>query len=982
MLQRFRSVTHVVLEKILVIVSVGLIGVFNLPSALAGPVDTPSGEVLTVAKQLVKEMIDNPRGPYSRIVWYCKDGSIQPPKAYACQQHGGGIQHAEYSAKRTQLAELGWSVGTIFAPLKFDQLKNQKPRAQRLRELALEKYLIDIDGGWVLQKAKDYRGRAQLEDETASGKQILLDALSNTEWTRDNYLLVRELVRVIPHDEDSDLSRNIRRGATELAERASSAEKLRAEIHSSPSKNSATQVRAWASKAPKSVAADVLLLANTLASDLDLLYGEKGRTDRLKSQLNKLNKPASKAWQSEVTQLLSNDASTKIAGICRANKVVRESLLEKASVAERLILMDTLGALETEVKLAFLASQQSIYSSRQSIMNVTGNLLDCVYGAGLISATEHKSASKQLLVSKPSVADYIGAVAQLKRIPGWAASTVRFTFAESLVSYSALDQRAARFADDLLRGSPLWLLGDVLKVLSQDVALLSGNEVLLAEQTVASAIALNPGMARGPLRIFETLDAAENAHFAPGDIVVLPETLAELKPVAGILTLGEGNALSHVQLLARNFGIPNVAVDVSTVDLLKPLEGREVVLVVSTEGNVVLRLAEKVKSLEQLFPNKSMRAAVDKISVPPANLSQPRILSLNEIGRAMSGKVIGPKAANLGELNRLFPGRVAPALAVPFGIYQSHLVDAQISTRIIQAYQQHAAGVIDDTQLNIELAAVQAAISALKLSPKLQSELHQTMQAEFGEAGSYGVFIRSDTNVEDLPQFTGAGLSETLANITGTAQIFAGVPRVWASVLSPRAIAWRSSLLTNPEQIYASVLIMKSVPSEKSGVLVTGNLADLAKPGLTVSTAWGVGGAVSGEAAEGLVITPDNKISLISEAKTPYQRELNSKGGLNWVPAAAGQVLTPSDITQLQALAAEVAQKYAPVFDEFGKQRPWDIEFGFVGGKLTLFQIRPLVEKSALLANSSFKQLRPELKSSSDFKSAIDLAASPLQPAP
>ncbi len=79
------------------------------------------------------------------------------------------------------------------------------------------------------------------------------------------------------------------------------------------------------------------------------------------------------------------------------------------------------------------------------------------------------------------------------------------------------------------------------------------------------------------------------AHPLPTDIVVLPETIAELEPVAGILTLGEGNALSHVQLLARNFGIPNVAIDQETVDLIRPLEGREVVLVVGPNGNVVFR---------------------------------------------------------------------------------------------------------------------------------------------------------------------------------------------------------------------------------------------------------------------------------------------------------------------------------------------------------------------------------------------------------
>ncbi len=939
---------------------VSSIAALTLQTALAGPVDTPSGAVLAEAKQIVKQMIDNPRGQYSRIRWYCNDGTILAPKPSACKDHGGGRQHAEYSSEHARLAELGWNVGTIFAPLTFEQLVASKGRYQRLRELALEKYLLDVDDGWVLRKAKSYRGRAQIEDEVESGRKILIDAVADSDWLNRNYLLIRELARVIPHDEDTDLSRKVRRAAIDLAEKDSSAEPLRAEIHSSPSALSAGRLRAWAAQAPNKTDQSARQLALSLADDIDTLYGEKGRRLRLNQQLSKLKSQPTKQWKSAVEMALAGDNALKMDRLCIASKKVRDSLLSEASKSDRLVLIDLLGNLETEVQLEFLSSSERIYNSRAAILNSSEALLNCVYGSGLISSGELLSAREAIekaTDNSVSIEQYINNIAQLKRILGWAASNVRYTFAEALVSYGALDSRAVRFTDDLLCGSPLWLMGDVLKVLSQDVANLSGSEVMIADKSVSSAIALNPGLARGTLRIFETLDAAENATPNPGDIVALPETIAELKPVAGILTLGEGNALSHVQLLARNFGIPNVAIDFSVIDLIKPYEGREVILVVSSDGNVVLRLADTVKDIDQLFPSKNKQNIDQKISVPPAQLSSQTFLPLAQIRRSLSGKVIGPKAANLGELNHLFPGKVAPALAIPFGIYYAQLSEAGIAKRIESVYASHSSGAISEQALNTELASIRAAINSLTLSPQMKSALVASMKNEFGESGSYGVFIRSDTNVEDLPQFTGAGLSETLANVTGSENIFNGIPQVWASVLSPRAIAWRSSLLTNPEKIYASVLVMKSVASEKSGVLVTGNLIDNTSPGLTVSTAWGVGGAVSGEAAEGIVILPSDQTILISEAKTPYQRQLNSSGGINWVAAPAGRVLNQSDIEQLRQLAAEVGEKYSPVYDEAGKQRPWDIEFGFVDGKLTLFQIRPLVEKNTQRADTVLRQL-------------------------
>ena len=228
---------------------------------------------------------------------------------------------------------------------------------------------------------------------------------------------------------------------------------------------------------------------------------------------------------------------------------------------------------------------------------------------------------------------------------------------------------------------------------------------------------------------------------------------------------------------------------------------------------------------------------------------------------------------------------------------------------MIAAYAQQRRGELSDAEMRERLTAIRQDIAALSLSPAHRSELIAAMREEFGERDDYGLFLRSDTNVEDLPQFTGAGLSETVPNVTGLERQLQTIPRVWASVLSPRAVAWRSDLLTNPAEVYASVLLMRSVPSEKSGVLVTSDLSGLGQ-GLTVSTGWGVGGAVAGEAVETVVLRPGGAETLISEAKTAYQRQLTPAGGMRWQPAPSGPVLNDEDKAQLRRLAgaAETAR--------------------------------------------------------------------------
>jgi hypothetical protein len=918
----------------------------------AAPLDAPPPEALTEARRIVQEMTDSQRGPYSRIRWYCNDGTIQPPVAYACSEHGGGQQHAEYSPQRERLAELGWSVGTIFAALSYDELFDATHRQQRLREIPLERYLTDIDDGWVLRRARNYRGRVQEEDEKAAGRELLLQLMSDVNWARENFLLIREAARTIPHGDDTDLARTVRRKAIQLAEIEPSAERWRAEIHSDPNMRTASRLRNWA----VTQSGETRALAIELANDLDELYGAAGRQGRIAAALNNIggSSPGDR-FRESINTALGDSSLSRVSTICSAMSSARSHDFAELSVGQRLALVDALGELDSEVQLAFQEISSGDVLSRADTLNLSFSLLHCAFASGLLSDTELESSTGTIALNDEqgvSLDVYRAVVARLKRAPGWAMGTIRHTFAEPLIRYSSLDSRAARFSDDLLRGSPMWMLGDTLKTLSKDVDYLSGSLVEIAGKPVGAAVALNNGVARGTLRIFDTIEALEGAILQRTDIAVIPETIAELSPVAGILTLGEGNALSHVQLLARNFGIPNVAIDYDTLALLRPLEGRRVLMIVTSGGDVLLEA-------DDTHSDVAVSASAGNIVVPLPDLERRELLILDEVGRGMSGKIVGPKAANLGELNRLFPGRVAPAIAIPFGIYAAHLDSSGLSERIGDAFAGVRNGTMDEASFNAELANVRREIAALRLSPEVKADLVVKMREQFGEPGTYGVFVRSDTNVEDLPQFTGAGLNETLPNIVQFDAQLEAVPRVWSSVLSPRALAWRSTVLANPDRIYASVLLMKSVPATKSGVLVTKNLFNPSVPGLTASTAWGVGGAVAGEAAETTSILAEH-VEIISEAKSPYQRHIAPGGGVDMVPAPAGRVLEEAEIQQLRELATEVNDRYEPVIDDNGNQRPWDIEFGFIEGELTLFQIRPLVERGGSMADSMLRQLRPQ----------------------
>ncbi len=942
----------------------------------AAPLDPPAPEALREAKALVAEMKSSERGPYSRLRWFCNDGSIQPPVAFACRDRGGGRQHAEYSPSRQRLAELGWSVGTVFAALEWSELWQGEERRPRLRELPLERYLIEVDDGWVLRRAQFYRGRVQIEDEERAGRDLLLRLMQQVEWVRDHFLLVREVTRVVPHGTEEDLTRNIRHAAQAIAEKDKSFERLRVETHSSPSAATAQRVRTWASAQGRDAA--LAREANALASELDRLYGSAGRAERMAAASKRLAQfRLGKPLSARLNPVKGESHSAKLKRLSMAVREMRNLIINPSSTpALRLELFDLLSDIEAEVRILSSEVASGGELSRSTLFAIASTLSDAAYGAGLLSGGEHATIMDALTLpaggNSVSLEEYVQRARTLNLVNTWAVGSVRYAFAEALVRYAALEPRAAHFVDDLLRSSVLLPLAELSGRILADAQSLSGVQRQFFGKSTTDLLALNAGMARGPLRV--VTESEMSIHPLPvrrGDIVVLPEAVAELPPVSGILTVGESNPLSHVQLLARNFGIPNLSITPALYRELKERAGKNVMVAAGSDGSVYIGSDE-----EAGIPQSNLSSALEeKLDVPEPDLSYRQPIPLAELNRSLSGRLVGPKAANLGELNRLFPGRVAAAIALPFGAFhqQTSGSDDAPRERINRAYDQFRQGKMNADALSAQLESIRQAIAALEVQDPLKSTLLSMMSEQFGPPDTYGVFIRSDTNVEDLPGFTGAGLSLTLPHVVGLDAQFKGIPKVWASVLSPRAIAWRSNLLKRPETIYASVLLMKSVPADKSGVLVTTDVANRTE-GLTVSIAWGVGGAVSGETTETLILRPDGSEQLISEAKSPYRRALNPAGGVVWLPASDGAVLRSAEKNQLRALAEEVAVKAEPARNPQGQALPWDIEFGFVDGELTLFQIRPLIERGQARADRMLSSLLP---SKINRAISVDLAAAP-----
>ena len=960
----------------LILIAISTLSCMPFAAQAAAPsIEPPSKETIAEARKIIAKMRANARGPYSHLQWVCKDGAVLPPKAGACTPHGGGHQYAKFSPLRERLAKLGFPVGTIYVALdRGVQAPDTRP-FQRLRDLPFEQYLIDIDEGWVLHKALGYRGRLQIEDEQQFGRELLLEVISDPQITDSDLLLLRELAKVVPHaGAGQDPTREIRRLSQVLAEKNPRFEPLRAEIHGKPTQPTVARVKAWQSE--HLLNGEQAALLNDLVEELDGIFGESGVAKRLASLAALFEKS-----DPDLAALVVGSQESRLAKAGKILSSVRKKFdASRGTPKTALLYLDAMTTLEAEI-IAAVRSEPAP-TDRAGALKRAGFLARATTDLGWVSPTEGQKLTGPIEAMQEIIsnggntlppANYSDIIKNLQLAPAWAQGLVRHTFAEPLSKYTALDARSARFVDDLLRGSILQPLSEITETLARDDRNLSGREARLMGKTV-NAIALNPGQAEGVLRV---LEADGNGHlpaYEPDDIVVIPNTTSELFPAAGIVTVGEGNPLSHIQILARNLGIPNIVIDNAVRQDLKSHDGKRVMLAATKDGRVLMTLAEeKLTDTSETLETPTQISRSGTVPAPIPNLSSIDPIALSELRAKLSGVVVGPKAANLGELAFLFPDRVAPAVALPFGAFAQHTEAKPNAPRLKlkEAFAEFDEGTLTEEAFLSALDNARKQTAALTLRAETREKLEAIISKNFKDGA--GLFIRSDTNMEDLPQFTGAGLNLTLPNVTGRDKQIAGISRVWASVYTRRAMAWRSQILSNPDDVFSSILLMQSVPSEKSGVMVTTDLTggDV-KYGLTVSVAWGVGGAVDNESAASYLLTPQNT-KLLSEAKAPYQRHLKDAGGVGWKPAASGPILTPDEALELRKLASEVTERYPPSLDDDGNPLPFDIEFGFADGVLNLLQIRPLVQRGALAAEATVSAVIPKPKPRQPVKLMADL---------
>jgi hypothetical protein len=950
--------------------ALALTGAFSLLPASA---QAPSAEQY---RRWIVEMKEAPRGPFSGIKWYCKDGSVFPPTEYACAKRGGGVQHGEWSDRTRQLRSQGYKVATLLAGIDATKAVAAADFPDTFAQLLVEKFLVATDEGWIMRRALFYRGALQEEDEREGARNLLQAMAMRPDWTGYRFVALRTGARMLPHGQDTASAQKVRQLAASLSDRDPGFASLRAKIHGTPEAADAARVRAYAGASGPS---DLRARYEELAAEIDRVYQPRPLEQTLDASIRSFGREAAlqqSLRDARAAFVRDTDVVSRYRLTSELLASLRRALPTIKSAPDRLRALDLSLTVEDEnLRLASVIRDAVEKAPRGGNVILLRAAAEAAFGTGALNERERNALQKSfdtLGASEVPLRTYMAELRYLGLVPGWGMQQFRFQFGEAMDTLSEIEPKAELFVQDLLRGSPLLFYAQLLDPLNRDANRLAGvRNTVLGREVGAGFNALNPGVARGVLHTNPDMKRAD--QFLADGIYVLPETVSDLPPIAGILTAGAGNPLSHVQLLARNLGIPNVAVDPSVLPTLKPADGRRVVLAVSYAG--LVEIADDGAQWDAVLgkPQQAATSVMFEPDLKKLDLSVRSFVSLSVLRAKDSGRIVGPKAAKLGELKANFPDRVAPGVGLPFGLYRATVLDRPYRNSgktvyewMVESFRKleaMPAGSAEAAQAAERLRAeIYSTILKTDPGPQFREQLRAAMAKEFGADFRGGVFIRSDTNVEDLPGFTGAGLNLTLFNIVGFENVVKGILEVWASPYTPRAWAWRQAHMKGPEHIYPAVLLLRTVPSDKSGVMITQDVDTGDRNVLSVAVNEGVGGAVEGQAAESVRIDKrTGSLRLMAAATAPRRMVPQATGGIAKLPTSGAEtLLQPAEVQQLIAFSDEITRKFQQ-HDDRGQPAAADVEFAFVGGRLSLLQIRPFNESRQAQASAHLAKMDQSL---------------------
>ena len=447
--------------------------------------------------------------------------------------------------------------------------------------------------------------------------------------------------------------------------------------------------------------------------------------------------------------------------------------------------------------------------------------------------------------------------------------------------------------------------------------------------------ALNSGTGIGRLRVIGPGETA-----TARDIAIFRTIPNDLGRTGGIITDTPQNPLSHINIRARQDGVPNSFVrDAATRDDIVALLGTTVRYEVTPNGFTLTPASDEEAAafLEALRPTESQS--------PSRDLSVREVALLDGI-RHDDADAYGSKAANVAELGHMLPSGIAPeGFAVPFAFYDEFLRHNRLDSLIPQILAE-ADFVSDAAYRARRLDDIRKAISRGTAPPEILEAIGN-LQDSFPE--NTPIRCRSSANIEDLEGFNGAGLFDSFTHNADEGHLIKSIKQVWASTWNERAFAERDFSRIPHLEASMGVLCHPAYRDEQAnGVAVTRNL-------FNPDPFW-VGYYINAQVGESLVTNPDpdalpeefliSQIGQFDPFTRSYPYEIQYARFSNLVPEGE-TVLSREQAIELSEQLEIIQSRFRAIYDpsRLNAEFAMEVEFKITAdGSLAIKQARPYVD--------------------------------------
>ena len=445
-------------------------------------------------------------------------------------------------------------------------------------------------------------------------------------------------------------------------------------------------------------------------------------------------------------------------------------------------------------------------------------------------------------------------------------------------------------------------------------------------------LALNTGVAVGRVHIIDKLD--DTVEIGDNEILVLKELPLTLPLVRGVIVAKPSSPLSHINILAKGWNIPNVYI-------------KDADKLFRSYDTFVFRLEAN------LTDYKFDRASADDIKtvfkspdeqIPPADLTVTKLAPLSAM-RKKDSAAYGSKAANLGEIlaKRVTGFTVPDGFGIPYAAYAKFMKDNGLDKVI--------SGLIDDNDFvhnprvrRQKLEDLRGRIQKGTFDDALRSDIIARWRKQLG---GKPVFVRSSSNSEDLPNFSGAGLYTSVPNVRDEDKIIEAVKTVWASLWNFQGYEARVRNYVSQSDVYMSAFVQLGVDMDRGGVMITKDpFDDKSKNSVYISAVCGHNTKVTANdgVPEQVLFNPrSNSVIVMTLSQQKGALRFDENGDLKETTDVCAAGPKKRVLTDLQARS--LARSAINIRTAFGGKKEQDIEWGLVNGRVFIVQARPYIDK-------------------------------------